>query len=85
MKWSVPRWLPVPKNAVQSLARFSTLPIPLQMSALMMSGIGESVLCGKHWSYASTSSGISRQIHMATDALLRYNKQQKPCGEIIFS
>lgn len=35
--------------------------------------------------YASTSSGISRQIHIATNALLGYNKQKRPCGGIIFS
>ena len=53
LKWSVLHWPPVPRSVVQSLARFSTLPIPLRMFMLMMREIGERALCGKHWSFAS--------------------------------
>ena len=53
MKWSVLHWPPVPRSVVQSLARFSTLPIPLRMFMLMMREIGERALCGKRWSFAS--------------------------------
>ena len=53
LKWSVLHWPPVPRSVVQSLARFSTLPIPLRMFMLMMREIGERALCGKRWSFAS--------------------------------
>ena len=53
MKWSVLHWLPVPGSEVLLSGRFSTLPTLLRIFMRMMREIGERVLCGKRWNYAS--------------------------------